>query len=247
MQECSQNQLIDFYLIPELTNNLPPGYIKRLQSKVNISSSILSARARRVFRGDLILQPAADIDGKPSSRTGKERAYEGFWSLVDILLPNKIERRYIGLTSNQISPVAARLACPMIVCEKEWQKYQKLLQLASFENRTNNRRVNVACWDIFGYLSISERKFNIFDLDLMSILPTEERLCKWAKLIKRVSLDGPVLIYIANSVGRNITKEEHNKRLDYFISCFDNISRSDFNYRDRRIPIYGSRLVWRNE
>jgi hypothetical protein len=250
-----RNNLIDYYLTEELINNLPIGYASRVQTYVARhvelpDRKIIYARAKAILNGQEALAPSADIDGKPSTRIGKDRCYEGFWTLIDIMFPNKEERYYIGLSSNQLSLVKDKINNDIVVIENRYRKAQQLKRLALFINTLYGPKIKVLNMNIFTHLrsNKAKNKYNIFDLDLMCALPIEKEIYSWASSIWNAAHYKTNLIYIANSIGRNITEKEHDIRIEILNKAleevgFKDIRYSRFAYRDRRIPIRGERII----
>lgn len=257
--KTTEQQLLDYYLIPELLQDLPRGYAKRVKCKllshnVNIhSTSTIYQSAKMILDGKNTLRPAADVNGRPSTREGKDKAYEGFWSLMDVFLPNPSKRNYIGLAANQVGVVRDRVGGwnPVVVCEYNQVRENKLRELAGFVMRSRlGPHISVVGRNIFDHLGRGENcnSFNIFDLDLMCVIPGLTELDDWARVIYRSAKSGTNLIYIAVCIGRSITEEEHSFRMEYFeqsLTCrnFKLVGSSPFAYRDRKIPMRVNRIV----
>lgn len=254
-----RQQLLDYYLIPELIQGLPRGYAKRVKGKLSshnittCSRATIYQSAKMILDGRNTLRPAADVNGRPSTREGKDKAYEGFWSLTDVFLSDPFRRSYIGLAANQIDVVRDRVGGwnPIVVCEYSQTRENKLRELAGFIMRSKpGPHISVIGRNIFDHLGRGENcnSFNIFDLDLMCIMPGLTELDSWARVIYRSAKQGINLIYIAVCIGRSITEEEHDFRMEYLeqsLTCrgFKLVGNSPFAYRDRRIPMRVNRIV----
>jgi hypothetical protein len=247
-------QYLDYYLLQELIDRCKPGYVSRVQGKLSsihnftVSKGVIYSRIAKI-RSTGKIRPAAEFNGIPGIREGKDQAYAGFWALADIFLSKKTSRRYIGLPANQITIIAEKVHGPILAIEKNIDLYQqqnKLVEIFDLKNRVlliNN--------DIFKVLTDFQNilNFNIFDLDLMQALPGLEGLKIWVKLIRSCcTAETPILLNLAATIGRNITKEEHNNRVKILIETFKNnglriIGHSQFAYKDRQIPISTERFI----
>ena len=202
------------------------------------------------------LRPSADVDGTPSVREGKDQNYAGIISLVDIFLPRREDRCYVGLPANQLDTIASNIGGSIVAVERDPKRAGQLEQLKKFTEMRHNVRIEVVNDDIICYLSRynseieeyeNENKYNIFDLDLMCHLPSypyfTDYLYRTAKL-------GFSLIHITTCVGRKITVDEYETRVVRFSrslasSGFESIGHSRFSYRDRITPMRSERFIVR--
>ena len=102
--------------------------------------------------------------------------------------------------------------------------------------------------DIFEVLEEKKAVFNIFDLDLMSILPRPEKLDKWACILRSSAKEGKVVVNITTTIGRSLTEEEYNSRVGYFRQALESVGFrelgfSPFGYRDRYTPMRSMRII----
>lgn len=253
---ASTNLLLDYYLINEIDNNLPRGYSRRVVNnlathRVTLSPATIYSRVKKIISGDTIIRPSADVNGSPSARDGKDQGYAGFWSLVDIAIPDRNQRYYIGLAANQLDVVRSHISYSSItVCEKLSERADNLCHLAGLAERFRpGPRVDIVVGDIFKQIGKEENKYNIFDLDLMCQLPEEKKINKWVKKIYRASYPGKVVIGITTGIGRTgNTRERYKFRADYLQRALESVGFQDvgcsrFAYRDRRIPMRSERFI----
>ena len=249
------DQLLDFYLIEELLSGAQKGYPGRVAKKllehnVVYKKNAIYSRAKTILAGKTVLVPSADVDGRPSARDGKDKMYAGLWTMVDLALPFPETRVYIGLTANQLDNVRVHLASPfMVVCERDKVRSEKLRQLADLvEKSKQGPKIIIENEDIFEVLKEKKAVFNIFDLDLMSILPRPEKLDKWAHILRSSAKEGKVVVNITTTIGRSLTEEEHNGRVGYFRQALESsevreMGFSPFGYRDRYTPMRSMRII----
>jgi len=248
------NQLLDYYLIPELIEGRPAGYATRVQGRISehnivVSKSTIYSRAQRVINGTTTLHPSAEFHGVPGNREGKDQNYSGFWSMLDCFIPRE-ERFYIGLPSNQIDRIKEQVGGWIFVCERDTDHAEQLKHLAAIISARphNQAQIIVIHGDIFNFME-TNIKFNVFDLDLMQNLPDEFDLKWWVHLLRTSTLRGSTIgINLIATIGRSITEEEHNKRTIFFRDAlrtegFRELGYSRFAYRDRRIPMRAERFI----
>lgn len=256
----SKNLLLDYYLTREIENNLPWGYSTRVvnnlaKHKIRTSRNIVFARARRIVSGKAVLTPSADVDGTPSAREGKDQCYAGFWTLVDIALPNTRERHYIGLAANQLDVVRSKTTSPIItVCELDPRRAIELANLAEVIERFRpGPKVQIVARDIFKEIENNQARYNIFDLDLMCHLPDEKKIAEWTKKIYFASIPGKIVIGITTAIGRKGNTEERYNRRTVFLrhalesAGFQELGYSRFAYRDRIVPMRSERFILTKE
>lgn len=249
------NQIIDYYLQEEVKGGWQTGFATRVHGKISqhknliISKDKIYARATKIRKGEDYLRPASDFTNQPSPREGKDRAYEGFWALMDILIPSPENRHYIGLAANQIDSVRNRVQNNITVVENNRAKAANLKLLADSLN-TSGYKVDIKSTNVFRVLKSkgAESQYNIFDLDLMCIMPKKQQSEIWAKAIYNAAKPGANILHFAVCVGRSISIDEHDSRAIYLHDAlvkvgFGDIVHSHFSYRDRFIPMRGERIV----
>ena len=250
-------QLLDYYLAKELKDGvLPRGYSKRVlknlaeNHEISLQGRHVYQRVTRVFAGDT-LRPSSDINGTPSDREGKEKNYAGVFSLMDVNLPKRNELAYIGLPSNQLDVIAARVGGLVVAVEKKPKKAQELEQLNKLVKQrrpSQEGEVKVLCDNIFNVMqSWKGRDFNFIDLDLMCNMPRDP--LPWVKAIYHCAARGNVLVHVTTCIGRTISEKEYETNLNTFNNCLDSVGftivgkPSRYGYWDRIIPMRCERYI----
>lgn len=249
-------QLVDYYLLDEMRTGNRPGYASRIVSKlaeykVIYSKGAIYTRARHIREGKTVICPSADVNGTPAARDGKDKAYAGLWTLVDVALPDVSSRVYIGLAANQIDVVRSHITFPyMRVCEKDEERAQKLVQVAELIERFKpGPKIDIVNEDIFTSISKVSNCYNIFDLDLMCQLPKEATIDKWVGRIYLAAQPGKSVLAITTGIGRKgNTEERYNQRAGYLRRAlesrgFQELGYSRYAYRDRIIPMRSERFI----
>jgi hypothetical protein len=253
----TQAQLLDYHLIYELAAGPSSGYVERVKDRLaqydlKVSKAVIYSRAKRILSGKAIIYPSADVNGTPASREGKDQCYAGFWTMLDIAIPAKECRRYIGLSANQMDVVRSRIYhYPMIVCEKDLGRAAKLEKLRELSKRRGGPDIQIVVQDIFEVMRENPSSYNVYDLDLMQHLGERVELEKWAEAIWYSALPGNIVINLTASIGRNITEEVHNYRIGILENALENVgftiqANSPWSYRDRCTPMRAVRL-WLNK
>lgn len=251
-----ERQLLDYYVSKELKDGSPVhGYARRVQKNladshaIHLGATNVYQRVERVFAGDR-LRPSADVDGTPSSREGKDQNYAGFLSLVDVFIPNRYERAYIGLPANQLDVIASQIGGPVLAVERDPERAQGLEQLNKLvEQRRTHKEgaVQIICDDIFNVMKgWKGHNLNVIDLDLMCALP--EQSLPWVKAISNCAARGKVVVNLTTTLGRSLSKanyENHLFRFNFNLASagFITVGNSSFSYRDRVFPMRCERYV----
>jgi hypothetical protein len=255
ISQTTGDQFLDYCLLPEVLKGKPRGYARRVQGRLaeyNIlrSKQSIYSRAQKILSGRAVIRPVATFHNVPGYRGGKDLNYAGFWSMVDLFLPNKKERVYVGLTGNHIDVIREHIGATLTACERDTKTVENLKALTNLILNTKGvpPTIQVIHTDIFEYLA-QGHQFNIFDLDLMQTLPCPSELTHWAQLLQWSTTRGArVAVNLTAAIGRSITEVEHNKRAEYFRAALDReglreLGHSRFAYRDRKIPMRAERLI----
>ena len=261
LSQTSAKQLLDYYLLNEcILKDKKRGFGARVMGTLEQNHSI---RVKEVdvyqrFKGVLAgnpLRPSADVNGTPSTREGKDQNYAGLIALVDIMLPRKQMRYYVGLPANQLDFIATSVGGNITAVEKVPERAQKIAQFAKFVTKMrNNMLINVVNDDVWSYLQTTSEKFNVFDLDLMCHLPDDSS--SWANAIHLAARPGVSVAHVTTCIGRGkfdgLTEEKYETRVVRFIgnlisAGFKSLGHSRFSYRDRITPMRCERLVLKKE
>lgn len=254
-----QRQLIDYEIGRELVlkngnwNNISISEIvNRLKELFNLEilPDRINKRIKLLQSGKGIWAPAADFAGIPGPRDEKDKNYSAIWALVDIFIPNRKERQYLGLAGNQFHQVRSKVdfRSQVYVIENNEQRYQELKVL----NECLTWPVHILFGDVYDKLDWSRNFVNIFDLDLMThSLPNyTNTIC-----IGKAARLGNNILHISNSIGRNITEKQYDEAVLLFMERLNNysdyeykieiIGQSKFRYQDRMTPMRSLRIVFK--
>ena len=106
------------------------------------------------------------------------------------------------------------------------------------KNFRPNRHIEIFNKNIFSFLEATEKRFNIYDIDLMICLkePIIERM---AKCIEK-TMDEKAIVNITSCIGRKITEKEYNDLMPQ--KLLDNLNckilfKYSGGYCDRVIPM----------
>jgi len=269
----NSNQLLDYFIGEEILLKFDPEWtdsssrrwntsykehidkIERTlkQYNVNISRQKILARSGDLIKGRGVFKPLGDYNGTPGTREGKDQSYAAFWALVDVFIPRRWERSYLGLAANQLDVIRTHIGLKtIVVVERDKDKAEAMKTLA--ERCSTERwfpQVEIRNEDIFDVMMREENRFNVLDLDLMTFLPEDS--IDWAKAIMYCTVDhGPTVVNITTCIGRIITAEQYRKNVE---TLKDNlgkvgislVGKSSFGYKDRVIPMRSEKLILTKE
>lgn len=174
-----------------------------------------------------------------AGRTGKDEMYAALWRLCEIKLSNIF---YVGLPATHIEIIAARIGrSHTVACERDpividWLRdfYQRIY--------TNEIHPEIIQGDIFDYLLTTDRKFNLYDFDLMMGIRSGDIFPVIAHVVNRTSLPECV-VNLASVIGRKNSYITYNSLLPDMLR--EEFQKVGFNhieiyrgcYRDRIHPV----------
>lgn len=253
-------QLIDYYLSKEIIRGKRRGYARRIQGKlsahnINVSQNYIYQKAKSISTGKRVLTPAADVDGTPSTREGKDQNYAGFWALVDVHIPDKERRNYIGLAANQIDIVRSKVDGKLVVCELNRTRYNSLCRLKNGLKLEAVKIVNRNIFDEMIDWSYNYGKgLNVIDLDLMCSLPQNEKGLEEIShaLWEAIWKEEKAVINLTTVLGHSINSLQYTYnigRLEKLIEKYELKieGKSSFGYRDRQTPMRAERYLLKNK
>lgn len=175
-----------------------------------------------------------------TSRYGKDGMYKQLKMMVD-LFTNVSERVYIGLPANQILSVIKEYGYRNVVaCDKNEGMVSFMFNIQRYFG-SPGKFATTLNQDIFEYLETTERKFSVYDFDLMCHITAENLVDKLASSVMKTSMDRCV-VNIATTIGRKI--DELTYRLimpnDFMNAIKDKmnvIHHYSDGYNDRIIPM----------
>lgn len=205
----------------------PGTLIGMLASIRNRSRSAISASG---FIGD-------DLD--PQSRYEKDIFYGKLEVYVHEFLCD-FDKHYVGLPANQLMYVAQKYDT-VVACERDQNMAYFIRDLNRFIIKKSN--VVVENSDIFDYLMATEKKFNVYDLDLMTHL-TEAKIKNIVKSIKRTAAKRAVVALVSIG-GRHITIKEYKTLMpEIFINEMEYedewcvVGNFSGKYKDIKMPMF---------
>lgn len=159
--------------------------------KYSIISGARSAEASSSFKG-LQLWP----------RVGKGIMY----GQLDLMVSSFLDcPKYVGLPANQIVHMIQKYNDHIVACEVDDNMFK--FMSAVKEIFAPYSESTILKGDIFSYLEISNRKFSLYDFDLMKYMD-DEYITKIADVISRTS-ERVSVINIASCVGRKIKDSQY--------------------------------------
>jgi len=181
----------------------------------------------------------------PASRYEKDAMH----ARMDILIHERLDGRqlhYAGLPANQIVSVARRYNT-VAACEKD----QKMATFMFDMNRyiSQSDYVKIYNEDIFEFLERTNKKFNVFEFDMMCALDSQI-IRRMARAVLKTALS-PALIAVVSIGGRHISKFEYECLMPYVLigelekSAEWSVTNNPFSgrYKDIKIPMRYELLI----
>lgn len=159
---------------------------------------------------------------------------------MDMLRYQYIEEptRYVGLPANQIISVSSKYD-HVVACERDHTMAQFMFDMNRYISKDPNLVVKNK--DIFDFLEKTNRKFNIYEFDLMTCI-NMDLINLIAYCIVRTSMDR-ALVTITTISGRKITIQEYKnlmpkKLLTELLKHFNVVCKPfSGKYRDHKMPM----------
>lgn len=179
---------------------------------IRLSESTIRGYVRQI--GALERDPvcaSAFSDKSPNglaSRSGKEVMYGQLDLLEHAFLSScGLPLLYVGLPANQILSVIRKYGGKVWACERN----PKMLRFMQFLKGKffSESPARVIGKDIFEFLSETEERFTVFDVDLMLYM-REQTIAKLAAALNRAAGQRAV-VSIASCIGRKITEGEYKR------------------------------------
>jgi transcriptional regulator with XRE-family HTH domain len=167
-------------------------------SLMNIKNGSRSPVTASAFRKSDDLHPRAE----------KEKVYAGFYTLEHEHLTNKkISSKYIGLPANQVLSTIKKYGEDAVICEIDNNMFKFMSFLKNYFHPSGN--IDLSNMDIFDYLEKTDKKFNVFDFDLMCCINKAGLVDGIVNGIVNKS-EATSIMALTTCVGRGIKIEEHN-------------------------------------
>lgn len=195
-------------------------------------------------------------------RLGKDKNYHHVWSLVDMFIPCRFARRYIGLPANQLDVVASKIEqdpClrepAVVACELNSSTRNEMTGIIDniIYQRDEHPSVRLEGDDVFQVMkreAKSQYGFNVFDLDLMIALPDRKKLQEIADLTYDcANKQTHVVFHLSALTARTTDNATHKFRVEILCDAleragFDIVGHpTHFEYTDSKIPMGCLRVV----
>ena len=141
--------------------------------------------------------------GKLKSRRQKDLMYQRFFGALDVVLPDRKKRSYIGLTAEQLDMYTDEIHGTMTVAERDTKRFGWISSFhKEFIQHRSKARISIFNEDIFKKLvSCTTDSYNVVDLDLMCSVRDVPQLTTWAMALYQGTQNLSV-VNITTSIGR---------------------------------------------
>lgn len=171
---------------------------------INISTARLNQIDRALRNGERAYMSASAFRGSDIKPRGdKDVMYAGMYMVENCILDGK---HYIGLAADQILSVASRYDT-VTICERD----PEMVAFMLFLKRTYMPQKPIALHhcDIFEFLNKTDKKFSVYDFDLMCYA-TPELASSIANAVTKTSEDMSV-VNTVTCIGRKITRKKYRQ------------------------------------
>jgi hypothetical protein len=202
---------------------------------IYLKESSIKQLISMIKNGSRLADMPSSFGGEIRSRTGKDRMYGQFDMTIEYRLK---EKNYIGLPYNQLIHMIQKYD-HVIACEKDRKSFEFMFNMKRLFAPKSNSTVHFG--NIFHYLQNTDRKFSIYDFDLMQHLTTSS-IKRIADLVLRTTED-VAAICIASCVGRSGSHSDYKIIMpSHFIKYvgeknYDVIFNHSGEYYDRITPM----------
>ena len=175
-----------------------------------------------------------------TSRYGKDGMYKQLHMMISLWLRNG-ERKYVGLPANQILSINKEFGYENVVaCERDKVMSEFMFCLQRHFSPSGNHATLIND-DIFNYLSKTDKKFSIYDFDLMCCIDSNNILNKLIDNISKTSMDKCV-VNIATTIGRKISESTYRsimpgQFIEKISKTMNVVGHHSDGYNDRVIPM----------
>ena len=212
---------------------------------INVSSGVLKSYKAQIKSG--VRNPISSSNfgnslfgGSFSSRYGKDSMY-GQFSLWEKIYLKEDRKVYVGLPANQILFIS-QLYGPENVFACDSNEYMIKFMSNLQVHFSQEPYANVFYGNIFDFLSDTDVKFSVYDLDLMCHANSPGLVSQIARSVTETSKDRAV-VNVATSVGRWISEEDYLNIMPNDLVCeiekcgFKVVDVFSGGYNDRIIPM----------
>jgi len=180
---------------------------KRLEHYgIDLAESTLNSYRIQLKNGARSAIASSSFGGKLYEEIGPRVGKEGMYKQIDLLSHIFLdEPDYIGLPANQLVYVARKYGGRVVACERGRKMYEFMSNLKRCF--VPSLPVHIHPGDVFSFLETTEKRFSLYDLDLMQHL-YKDNIKRIAVAIARTSKPISV-VSIASCVGRARTEKEY--------------------------------------
>ena len=186
-------------------------HLRLKEYDIDVSSGVLKSYKAQIKNGSRSPISSSNFSNSLfgssfSSRYGKDAMY-GQFSLWEKIYLKDQEKIYVGLPANQILFINQMYGAENVfACDSD--EYMIRFMVGLQEHFSNRPHANIFYGNIFDFLSDTDVKFSVYDLDLMCHANAPGLVSQTAKGIVETAQDRAV-INIATSVGRWISEETY--------------------------------------
>lgn len=181
---------------------------RMVQYGIELTEATIKSHYRSLKSGNRKPLAASSFSGKPFdnrfiARYGKDLVYSKFELMVNMFLDG--EKNYVGLPASQIL-IASQLYDSVNACERSPDMMAFMFMLK--RHFAPQKAVSFHNGNIFDFLGETDKKFSVYDFDLMCII-TSDLIEKIADAVNRTSQPVSV-INVTTCGGRKITEFQYD-------------------------------------
>jgi hypothetical protein len=149
---------------------------------------------------------ASNFNGKIFTRAEKEGMYRELDTIASLFVG---PFHYVGLPANQLLSVCRKYNT-VVACERDENMFNFMKKMSGFFGLT----VELFFGDIIDHLLTTQRKYNLFDIDLMTYANKNNLPERLAQAIVNSS-DDVAVVCLVTCGGRKISTKEYNSIMPY--------------------------------
>jgi hypothetical protein len=210
-----------------------------------LSPQTILMNRKKIRSGERDPSCVANFSGKISdgevytSRYGKDGMYKQLKMMIDLFILNK-DKSYVGLPANQILSAIKEYGSNVVACDKNEGMVQFMVMLQRHFG-IPGKYATILNQDIFEYLESTDKKFSVFDFDLMCHITADNLIDKLASSVLKTAKDRCV-VNIATTIGRKINEFTYrfmmpNDFINKIKGHMNVVHHYSDGYNDRIIPM----------
>lgn len=174
------------------------------QFGIHISPSQLKKYFYDLKRERRDARAASCFNGKIVSRSEKDGMYREVDALASYFLAKPIS--YVGLPANQLVHVSRKYDS-VVACERNTHMLTAMRNWA--QDLVPRKNAEVVSTDIVEYLQTTDKKFSLFDIDLMTYINQDDLVSRLVAGIVN-SAEDTAIVCLVTCVGRKISQDEYD-------------------------------------